>query len=48
MWGEEERSRRFGGRKGEKCLVRRRGPMVLTAKVCWIWDWSNWAGDFSG
>ena len=38
----------FLGRKGVKCLVRRRGPMVLTAKVLVSWEWESWVGDFSG
>lgn len=31
---DAERSVRLGGRNGEKCLVRRSGPMVFTANVC--------------
>ena len=45
-WDREFRG--FLGRKGVKCLVRRRGPMVLTANVSSIWECSSWAGDFSG
>jgi len=38
----------FRGRKGEKCFIIRRGPMVFTRKVCRIFASSSWEGDFSG
>lgn len=44
-WGTHEfdggREADFLGRKGEKCFVSKRGPMVFTAKVLVSWEWSN-------
>lgn len=38
----------FLGRKGEKCLIRRSGPMVLIWKVERASAWEMAEGDFSG
>ena len=42
------REKRFGGRKGRKCLARSMGPRVFVVKVERVVEEEIWRGDFSG